>query len=142
MDKAQWAHEFGRLCKAFGKTTSPDLASAYFEALSRFQHGPVGDAVSAAIRESKRFPVVAELVERVRQARPAHLLPASACGVCGGSTWTIHECSPEMPCGADHPKTTRVAVRDGESVRFEEGPFLHDYARRCYQCWTLQRSVA
>lgn len=142
MDRAQWAHEYGRLCRAFSKDVNPEQAAVYFDALRTHPHARVGDAVSSALREMKRFPPVADLLERIRNAKQTYLLPARACDVCGGSTWTIHKCTPEMPCGADHPKVERMPVYRPGSTEYRERPYMHDYARRCYQCWQPMEQTA
>ena len=143
MEKEAWAREYKKLITAYNKTSNSEQARVYFEALSSFPAPCVADAVTSAIRESKHWPSAADLAERARLARPAHLAPASASGMSGGSTWVTRVCSPERPCGADHPKTTRVAVREGEALRFTDGPFVHDYSDRCPQCWVgRQRGAA
>lgn len=137
MERTQWGHQYRRLLTAFTKKSNAEQSGEYFLALQPYPGACVHEAITGAIREAKYWPTAADLVERARLARHSHQVPASACDVCHGSTFTQHMCSPETPCGADHPAIERVPIfkPNPAHTTWIERSYMHQYARRCWQCW-------
>lgn len=131
MDRETWAREYRRLLTAYNRTSNAEQIGVYYAALSGTPTVCVVEAVTSAIRESKTWPTVADLVERARLARPDHTAPASICTVCHGNRFTQHHCAGvSAPDGASKPMPVERSQYCGRDWVHGD----HPYALRCAQC--------
>lgn len=137
MDKPSWQHQYKRLLTAFGKKANQEQSAEFYDALRSHTSAAVHDGVSAAVREGKYFPTVAELLAQVRNASHRHQAPSEVCETCQGSSWTQHPCDGVLNASAqgERPRPANLAHYCGVGDVPHQ---WHAYARRCH-CWPFQQ---
>jgi hypothetical protein len=137
VDRVSWQHQYKRLLTAYGKKANADQSAEFFAAVQSSGAAAVHDGISAAIREGKYFPTVAELLAAVRNASHRHAQPVVKCEACDGSTWAQHTCD-GVTASKDGPLVTNRAHFCGVGDTPHQ---THAYARRCGQCWTFPNTT-
>lgn len=89
MTADEWAPEYRRLVRAFARVYSGEQSDALFEALADLPTSAVRDGVTAQIRESKHWPMPADLRERAVAVLRAKPMPRSWCSHCDGSGFVV-----------------------------------------------------
>lgn len=118
MDANTWWDCYEKLTTAYQKPKNTEQSKVYFEALGGWPNGVMVEAVKKLIRESKRWPNVAELRESAQSVVSGLTTPPQACDVCHGAGW--------VPA-ADEP---------------HHGQTYTNYVTRCPQCRPSRSAAA